>query len=108
MELALLLALQTASPSAPPAVASIQFDLAEHRLSAQGCGSGNGTEIIVCGRKAEGPAYPMEEMDRRYAPKKVRAEISLGSATVRAFTESATLPRGEISNRIMVGIKLPF
>ena len=108
MGFALLLALQTASAPAPPAVAPIDYDLARHPPAAQGCSPASASEILVCGRRVGGGAYPTAEMERRYAPRKIRAEMSFGGTTVRAYTESAEMPRGEVSKRIMVGIKLPF
>jgi hypothetical protein len=106
MGFALLMALQTASAS--PVVDPIRFDLARHRPAAQGCSRATGSDILVCGQRVSGAPYPMAEMERRYAPRKIRAEMSLGGSTVRAFTEAVEFPRGNISKRIMVGIKFPF
>ena len=105
MGLALLLALQTASAS--PVVEPIRFDLARQR-PAQRCSAASGSDILVCGQRPGGAEYPMAEMERRYAPRKIRAEMSLGGTTVRAITEAVEFPRGDISKRIMVGIKFPF
>ena len=109
MGFALLFALQTAAVSVPSAVAPIDFDLARHRPAARGCARGSPSEIIVCGQRGGGASVSVEELDRRYGPKKIRAERALrGGGTARAFTESVPMPRGDLSKRVMVGIKVPF
>lgn len=113
MALAWLLALQAAAPSAPAVPAD--FDLATFRPTepeagrSPACGSGGGSEIVVCGRRRGGGDYPYEEMERRYQEKPLVAETTIGGgATARAYVESVAMPQGEISKRVMVGIKLPF
>lgn len=78
------------------------------RGSAASGSAAGGSEIVVCGRRPGGEPFPTAGMERRYAPRKIRAEMSLGGSTVRAFTEAVEFPRGEVRKRIMVGIKLPF
>jgi hypothetical protein len=90
-------------------VAPVDFDLATYRPAARGCSRQGSPQIVVCGQRPGGAAYPMAEMERRYAPRKIRAEMALkGGGTLRALTESVEMPRGDLSKRIMVGIKLPF
>jgi hypothetical protein len=116
MSLTLLLALQTAAPPPPPLVAPIDFDLARYRiegsslaLPGRDCAGGAGAAIVVCGRRRSGGAYPMEEMERRYAQGPLVAEIGLtGAMRGRAYVESVEFPGGQVSNRVMVGIRLPF
>jgi hypothetical protein len=105
MPLALLLTLQAAA-----APAAIDFDLARYRPSRpQGCGSATGTEIVVCGRRLNREIDPSGELARRYAGRPLKAEVGLGGgATARSYVQSAEMPRGAVSKRIMVGIKLPF
>ena len=113
MALALLLALQAA---AQPAPAAIDFDLARleplrHGLAraGRGCGPQAGGEILVCGVRPRGGDYPLAEMAQRFARRPVVAEAAIGGgATARAYVEGATLANGMISNRVMVGIRLPF
>lgn len=50
----------------------------------------------------------MAQMERRYAPRKIRAEMSLDGTTVRGFTEAGEFPRGDISKRILVGSSCRF
>jgi len=113
MALALLLALQ-AAPEADrrPPIPS-DFDLARVRpadgASGRACTGASAEEIVVCGRRRRGGDYPIEEMARRYAEQPLVAEKDIGGgAKARAFVESATMPDGTISKRIMVGVKLPF
>lgn len=110
--LAWLIALQTPSPAAPDLIVS-DFDLAKRKsVPTKGaCGDGDGSEIVVCGRRIGGGGgnYPMEEMERRYRKKPLVAEVGIGpNATVRAYTESAEMQQGLISKRAMVGVKLKF
>jgi len=117
MALAFLLALQAvAAPPSQPAPAPIVFDLARleplrHGLAraGRGCGPRAGGEILVCGVRPRGGDYPLAEMTRRFAPRPIVAETGIaGGATVRAYVEGATLANGVISNRVMVGVRLPF
>lgn len=110
MALALWLALQAASAAAP-----IDFDLAEAPAEAaapglrRACRGADADEIVVCGRRPRGGDYPLEAMARVFEAKPIVAETGIGGgAKARAFVESVTMPNGEISNRVMVGIKLPF
>ena len=112
MDVALFLMLQTAAAS--PVPVSSDFDLAKLRapdanLSATGrCGTGTGAEIVVCGRRRSADA----DHDRyrpEFSEKPLLAEIGIGGgATARVFVDSVGMPNGEVSKRIMVGIKVPF
>ena len=107
MNLALLLALQAAAPPAPAAPA---FDLRNYRPSPDDarCGSANGQEIIVCGRRG-GYVYPLEEMERLFKEKPIRAEVGIAPNTsLRAYGDQVGMPDGQISKRAMVGVKLKF
>ena len=111
MGLALWLALQASAPSAPPTAIPSDFDLATFRLAdgpGRSCAARDSSEIVVCGRRPSGGDYPFEAMARLFEPKPVVAETSLGGVTARAYVESATMPDGTVSKRLMVGIKLPF
>ncbi len=114
MSLALLLALQAAAPPAPAPVLA-DFDLARVKPPTEtgritDCRPADPSEIVVCGRRGdEAAAYPMEEMERRYREKPLTAEVGIGGgATARAYVEQVELPGGNISRRVMVGVKLPF
>jgi hypothetical protein len=61
------------------------------------------------GRRRGGDDYPLEEMERRYREKPVRAEIGIGGgAKARVYVDQTELPQGQVSRRAMFGIKLPF
>ena len=112
MRMALLMALQAAGTPAPPAMSGIDFDLAKVRPSetARGrCVGRDPDEIVVCGRRPGGAAYPLEEMARLFEPKPIVAEASIGGGAIaKSYVESVEMPNGEISKRIMIGVKLPF
>jgi hypothetical protein len=111
MILAMIMAVQPAE--LPPAQAApIGFDLARYRPSepvGAGCtGGANGTEIVVCGRRAPG-TYPLEEMEARFREKPLRAEIGIApNAALRAYGEQVDLGQGLVSKRAMIGMKLRF
>ena len=109
MPLALLLSLQAAAAPAPPS-APVDFDLAKYRPSPpEGCGAAIGAEIVVCGRRPRQSLNPDPELARRYQTAPVKAEIGIGGGAVaRSFVESVEMPRGAVSKRLMIGIKLPF
>jgi hypothetical protein len=112
MALALLLAFQTAA-SVPLAVPS-DFDLAKVKASEdpdqrRACRGGDSAEILVCGRRRPGNDYPFEEMERLFREKPIRAEVGIGGgATARAYVDQVEMPQGQVSKRIMIGIKMPF
>ncbi len=121
MALTLWLAVQASAAPGTLPVPPIQFDLATARSTEAGLpgrcgagagadlgGNGNGNDIVVCGRRGGGD-YPMEEMERRYATRPLRAEVGIGGGSVaRAYTEQVELAPGQVSKRAMIGIKLPF
>jgi hypothetical protein len=113
MAMAYWLALQAASAPAP-----IDFDLASlsrpryalsDQIAARQCDRGNGSAIVVCGRREAG-AYPLAEWARIFPPEgPLRAEGALGGGAVgRVFGQSEALDRGVASNRLMIGITIPF
>ncbi len=108
MAMAILLALQAPAAGGDPV--PVDFDLA--RLAAaerRGCDRGDADAIVVCGRRDPGGAFPMEEMARRYARRPLVAETDLGNGvTGRTYLEAYPLDRGAVSNRIMVGVRIPF
>ena len=113
MGLAVLLAVQAAA--AAPAPMPIDFDLARLRAAdpfgeSRVCDRTAADAIVVCGRRVpRGAAYPMAEMARRYERGPLVAETGLGgSVTGRAFVEAVELDRGAVSNRFMIGIRIPF
>lgn len=115
MGLALLMALQAAAPSAPPAAIPSDFNLATFRPAQDEPGDGprcvsqDPSEIVVCARRRRSGAYPFAEMERKFARGPLVAETSIGGiATGRAYVEGVELAPGMRSNRVMVGIKLPF
>ena len=118
MSLILIAALQAAAPAAPQPMARIDFDLADIRPAEvdglrldplRDCPRASPDEILVCGRRPRRDDYPMEAMARLFAPQPIVAEMRLGGdLTGRAFVDSVVLDRGAVSNRVMIGITLPF
>ncbi|HEY0111569.1 MAG TPA: hypothetical protein VGB59_00295 [Allosphingosinicella sp.] len=109
MPLALLLTLQAAAAApAPPPLANVEFDLARHKPREGEC-EGGGGEIVVCGRRPGGGGYRYGKWARIFAEGPLVAETSIfGTAKARAYVEGVGLPGGFQSNRVMVGIKVPF
>lgn len=121
MSLTLVLALQTAvatpAPAAPPPArppfAMLDFDLARYR-PADGdgrCAGAGAGEVLVCGlRRRGGGAYPIDYWGRIFGPPApIRAEMNLGgNVQGRIHAEAVTMDRGAVSNRVMVGIRMPF
>ena len=118
MALAFFLALQAVGHPALPAPLAIDFDLARlaradsdlaDPLGSRRCARQETGTILVCGRRPSGSAYPMEEMERRYATRPLVAEKRLaGNLTGDVHVESVTLPDGAVSNRVMARLRLPF
>jgi hypothetical protein len=107
MALALWVALQAAG-AAPAGAVPVDFDLAKVK-PADPCASDSASEIVVCGRRRLQNDYPLAAMERLYREKPVRAEIGLGNgATGRVYLDQVEMPGGQISKRIMFGIKMPF
>ena len=114
MPLALFLALQAAAaaPASAPPLVQLDFDLArfspEGFLPGRACSRSDASAIVVCGRRAAG-AYPLAEMARIFEPGRLVAERRLaGNLTGNVHVESAPMDRGAVSNRAMVGLRLPF
>jgi len=122
MSLILVLSLQAAavaSPAAPaapppPAPASVRpldFDLAHYRSSESGtCLGAAGSDVLVCGRRRGRGAYPIDYWDRIFGPERpIRAEMNLGGGVQgRVYTDAVPMDRGAVSERVLVGIRLPF
>lgn len=119
MSISLLLALQAAGAAPPPPVIQpIEFDLARVRPFEVGdaavrvplnCRTEEDGEIVVCGRRPTGGVFPMEEMARLFAVEPLVAEARLtGDLVGSVVAESVAFPRGEVSNRVMVRLRLPF
>lgn len=89
-----------------PAFAS--FDLAGVR--GEGCRGVAGVEVLVCARRHGRGDYPLDYWDRIFPPEgPIRAEMGLGGGvTGRVYTDAVPMDRGAVSNRVLVGIKLPF
>ena len=129
MSLILVLSLQAAAvatpaaPAPPPAsgpgwampVGGGDRLLAEfspaRATGADRCAAAAVADILVCGpRRGDGGGYPMAYWARIYGPEPpIRAEMGLGGgAQGRIYTEAVAMPRGEVSHRVMVGIRWPF
>jgi hypothetical protein len=109
MSLALLLALQAAPPPSAEPLPSIDFDLAGVK-PADPCrtGGGPGSDIVVCGRRPGG-VFDFEKWERVFRTRPLLAERSIGrGAVARAYVESVAMPGGQVSKRVLVGVKVAF
>ncbi|HKR25445.1 MAG TPA: hypothetical protein VJS15_09315 [Allosphingosinicella sp.] len=114
MSLALILAMQAAAPTPAPVVAPIAFDLAHlppagAGLMGRGCRADDPAPIVVCGRRAGGGDYPIEQWARIYAVRPLRAERDLGDgAVLGVHSEAVEIAPGLVSNRVMLGLGIRF
>lgn len=109
MSLALLLALQAAPQATAEPVPEIDFDLARVK-AADPCrtGSGGGSDIVVCGRRPGGD-FDYEKWERVFRTKPLTAETSIGPGAVAGiWVESVEMPGGQVSKRVLVGVKVKF
>jgi hypothetical protein len=121
MAIFILLGLQAAAALADPAIPA-DFDLRklpvhEDPLDVTGsrdCRSSDGTEIVVCARRAGEQRYRLRALpDGDYPPEEpVRAEMSaFGNSKIAVEAESATIGSGASavqSKRAMIRLKTPF
>jgi hypothetical protein len=71
------------------------------------CTSRDPNEIVVCGSR--GDSYRYRALPEGPEPQLPRAEIRLpGGASAKAHLDSATMPGGMVSKRVMITIKKPF
>ena len=124
MALTLILALQAAAPASPEppvrprwtTVPGLVEEFARGgqdgaRLAGAGtCLPAAGSEVMVCGpRRGGAGAWPLDYWARIFAPHPIRAETGLGgNVQGRIYGEAVAMDRGAVSNRAMVGIRLPF
>jgi hypothetical protein len=112
MSVALMLLVQAA---APPALATIDFDLARYQPADAdrwaldpACNRADPSAIVVCGRRDRG-TYPLDEMADRYEPRRIVAETGIiGNVTGGVYVQGVELAPGMVSNRLLVGIRIPF
>ena len=112
MPLTLVLALQAiAAPAPAPPLLDLDFDLGRYSRLELGrdCRRDDPSAITVCGRRSSGGAYPLEEMARIFEPGRLIARTRIaGNLTGDVHVESAAMDRGAVSNRVMIGLRLPF
>jgi hypothetical protein len=113
MSLALMLALQASAPAPAPVPAHVgiipvDFDLKEW-VPRDPCEPGNeSSDIVVCGRR-NADQYRLTPLPGGYGPEPVAAEMGLGGGTTGVvYVESVGMPQGQVSKRIMFGIKTRF
>ena len=121
MALALLIAIQAAAATPPAAVDAqipqvVDFDLARLRgadadadaIPRPGCGTVDPSEILVCGRRPAS-TYPLEQWARIFALEPIRAEMRIADGLVGGVhVEQAVLDRGQVANRFMIRLRMPF
>ena len=89
----------------------IAFDLERLRTAdAATCRGGTAGNILVCGPRRGGNAFPLAYWARVFGPEPpIRAEMDLGGGVQgRIHSEAVPMDRGAVSNRVMVGIRWPF
>lgn len=106
MSITTALLLQLSSTELPPELAS--FDLRNvPRPTATDCDAATlrPNDIVICARRAE--AAPD---DGRYQQDSLvpRAEVAIGNSRLSMDAEQVELSRGEISQRAMLRLKIPF
>ena len=114
MSLALMMLVQAAAP-APLALAAVDFDLARYQPAdaerwalGPACDRADPSAIVVCGRRGRG-TYPLEEMAELYEPHRILAETGIiGNLRGGVRVEAVELQPGVVSNRLLVGIRIPF
>jgi hypothetical protein len=109
MSLALLLALQ-AAPAAADEPLPIDFDLASVKPD-DPCrtGGGGGSDIVVCGRRPGGGGYDLEKWERVFRTAPLLAERGIGPGAVAGvWVESVAMPGGQVSKRVLVGVRVKF
>ena len=109
MSLALLLALQAAPQATAGPLPEIDFDLARVK-PADPCrtGGGGGTDIVVCGRRPAGD-FDFDKWERVFRTKPLTAETPIGPGAVAGiWVESVEMPGGQVSKRLLVGVKVKF
>lgn len=121
MVLTLILAVQAVAAPAPPAAAprwaviapagTIDFDLARYgAVRDSSCLGGADGDVLVCGRRRGGTgSYDLDRWAAIFAPRPIRAEMDLGgNVQGRIHAEAVAMDRGAVSNRVMLGIRMPF
>jgi len=121
MVLTLILAVQAAATPATPAAGprwavvapagAIDFDLARYSARQdESCPGAVAGEVLVCARRRGGSgAYPLDYWAAVFADRPIRAEMDLGgNVQGRIHAEAVAMDRGAVSNRVMVGIRMPF
>ena len=112
MAVTLVLALQAMSAPLPaPPLLDLDFDLARYSRLELGrdCRRDDPSAITVCGRRSSGGAYPLAEMARIFEPGRLVARARIvGNLTADIHVENAAMPDGTVSNRLMIGLRLPF
>jgi len=115
MSLALMMLVQAAAPAPPPALAAVDFDLARYQPAdaerwalGPACDRTDPSAIIVCGRRGRG-TYPLDEMADLYEARRIVAETGIiGNVTGGVYVQGAEIAPGMVSNRLLVGIRIPF
>ena len=93
------------------AATRIAFDLERLRTAGPAtCRGGAAGDILVCGPRRGGGAYPLAYWARVFGPEPpIRAEMDLGGGVQgRIHSEAVPMDRGAVSNRVMVGIRTRF
>lgn len=111
MYLTAMIALAAAEGDPPaPIPSDFQLKPAERseRILPPPCRPGRGDEIVVCGRSED------QRLRESKLPPGVRVReggvvgIDLGDARIEPKLEQAPMPRGAVSKRVMVTVKVPF
>lgn len=97
------------SVTAPAPIIPSTFDLRRVTPAAGQPCRGRSNEIVVCGRTDPSRDRVPALDDTKFAAKPIRAEIGLiGAAKGVVRTEQQEIAPGQVSQRVLVGVKLPF
>ncbi len=98
----------TTVPSVPVVIMS-QFDLRRITPAPAKACTGSADEIVVCARHDVGRDRVHALDDARFTERPVRAEVGLaGSLSGAVRVDSQVIGAGQVSQRVLVGIKMPF
>lgn len=75
----------------------------------EGCGTGDGDEVVVCGTRPGQDRYRLPKLPDKYERKPIRAETDIiPGVHTRAHVESETMVDGQESKKLLFTFSIPF